>query len=52
MSVEINSEEDKRPVMGTCYDVHGMKCVCYDFKDIERFKFINQKGNTLLLDKL
>ena len=27
MSAEINNEEDKRPVRGTCYEVHGMKCV-------------------------
>ena len=52
MSAEINSEEDKRPVMGTCYEVNGMKCVWHDFKDSWEIQIRKQKGNTLLLDKL
>ena len=38
MSAEINNEKDKRPVMGTCYGVHGMHMMngmrmIYVFKD-------------------
>ena len=43
MSAEINSEEDKRPVMGTCYEVHGMKYVWYDFKDNQEIQIRKQE---------
>ena len=33
LEAEINSEEDEKTCEGTCYEVHGMKCVWYDFED-------------------
>ena len=47
--VEINSEEDEKPVMVPVYEMLWMGCVCNGFKDFGKFKFANQNETKILL---
>ena len=47
--VEINIEEDEKPVMVPIYAMLWMGCVCNDFKDFGKFKFANQNETKILL---
>ena len=40
ISAEINSEEDEKPVMVPVYEMLRMGCVCNDFKDSQRLRFV------------
>ena len=41
--LEINSEEDEKPVMVPVYAMIWMGCVCNDFKDFGKFKLCKPK---------
>ena len=41
--VEINSEEDEKPVRVPVMVCMIMECICNDLKDLGRFKFANQE---------
>ena len=46
---EINSEEDEKLVMVPVYAMLWMGCICNDFKDFGKFKFVNQNEIKILL---
>ena len=43
----MNSEEDEKPVRVPVMMCMIMGCVCNDFKDFGKFKFVNQTINKL-----
>ena len=46
---KINNGEDEKPVMRHVYALICMACVCNDFKDFGKFKFVNQNETKILL---